>query len=283
MGIITAATLFHFSGIFLATTWPEPTPWFTYQVGTRVHLPYIQFMYLRNAYHFYSPEPGPASHLFCLVTYEQTDPTTGQPLADWVTHPSRKNDWKDPLGLTYYRRLSLTEQVSNATPLVTQTEERKEIEARRLQVAQGLNPKIPAIPLDPNENLSYRMPRPDTTRYLVPSYAAHLLNRYTTGGRVAKTVKIYRLEHTQLSAAQFVALKVDPHHPTGFKPFYLGEFQLNPDGTAELVDQQDPMLYWHLPILPRAVPRGSPADTKDYDDYMSKHAKYEFNWEARTP
>jgi hypothetical protein len=280
--VLSIFTLFHFSGIFLATTWPEPTPWFTMQVGTRVQLPYIQFMYLKNAYHFYSPEPGPASHLFCLIRYDSIDPSTQRPEADWVTLPNRKFHWKDPLGLTYYRRLSITEQVANAMPLL-QNEERKEIDARRQQVAQGGYANIPRIPLDPNEVLSFRMPRPDTTRYLVPSYAAHLLKSYSTASKKAVSVKMYRLEHTQLTAAQFVLNRVNPHHPTGFKPFYLGEFKLDADGTAELVDQQDPMLYWHVPILPRPVPRGAPPGTLDYDDYMSQHAGYTYTWEARTP
>ena len=78
-GVVSAVILFHFTGIFLATTSPQPSPWLTDQTFARVYFPYLQFVYLRNAYHFYSPDPGPASVLaFLLKTETGTDPQTGQ-------------------------------------------------------------------------------------------------------------------------------------------------------------------------------------------------------------
>ena len=71
----------------------------------------------------------------------------------------------------------------------------------------------------------------------------------------------------------------NPHHPLGFKPFYYGEFALAADGDAVLTDKQDPMLYWLVPILPKV--KGS--DGREFEDFMSKHAKYAFDWEGRTP
>src|SRR5437667_416198 len=65
-GVISAIIVFHFGGIFMATASPPPTPWLVEQMFQRVYNPYLQFMYLRNAYHFYSPEPGPAS-LLCFL------------------------------------------------------------------------------------------------------------------------------------------------------------------------------------------------------------------------
>ena len=48
------------------------------QAFNRVYNPYLQFIYQRNAYHFYSPDPGPASVLvFLLKTETGTDPVTG--------------------------------------------------------------------------------------------------------------------------------------------------------------------------------------------------------------
>ena len=52
-----------------------------------------------------------------------------------------------------------------------------------------------------------------------------------------------------------------------------------PEGDAALTDKQDPMLYWLVPILPKV--RG--ADGREFEDFMSKHAKYAFDWEGRTP
>ncbi len=276
------AVCYHFFGIFLATTWPDPTPWFTQQVGTRVYLPYIQFMYLKNAYHFYSPEPGSASHLFCLVVYDAIDPATGKPEAKWVTMPSREHNWKDPMGLSYFRRLSLTEQLSGTMPpMNVGSDEMREIKSRRDAVAQGAQPNVPEIkyaPLDTDPN-QYRLPRYDITRYLLPSYAAHLIHAYSTPTKKVVSVKIYRLEHPIPNLYAFSQLGLNPHHPTGFKPYYLGEFEPTADGTATLKDKQDPMLYWMTPILPK-----KPDDKgRDYEDFMSKHAKYEYNWEARMP
>jgi hypothetical protein len=274
----------HFFGIFLATTWPDPTPWFTHQIGTRVYYPYIQFMYLRNAYHFYSPEPGSASHLFCLVVYDTIDPKTGKPEAEWKTMPSRQHDWKDPMGLSYFRRLSITEQASQTMPAISQqSAEWQDIYNRRNAVALGAQPnvaKIPMAPLDENP-VQYRMPRYDITRYLLPSYAAHLFHAHTTPARKVTAVKLYRLEHPIPTVYQFAKEGYKIHHPTSFRPYYLGEFELTAEGTAALKDKQDPMLYWLAPILPKD-PRAD-ANGRDYEDFMSKHAKYEFNWAARVP
>ena len=279
---VSCAVGYHYFCIFMATTWPDPTPWFTQQMGTRVVLPYIQFVYLKNAYHFYSPEPGSASHMFFLIVYDKVDPQTGKPEAEWVTMPDRKAHWKDPLGLSYFRRLSLTEQGSQSMPPISeQTAEWREIESRRAAVAQGAQPNVPAIPFAPREMdpVQYRMPRYDITRYLLPSYAAHLLHTYSSDRRKAKTVKIYRLEHPIPSLLEFSLRDGKPHHPLGFKPFYYGEFARTPEGDAALTDKQDPMLYWLVPILPKV--RG--ADGREFEDFMSKHAKYAFDWEGRTP
>lgn len=282
---VAAASLavgYHFFGIFLATTWPHPTPWFTQSVGSRIYLPYIQFMYLKNAYHFYSPEPGSASHLFCLVVYDAIDPATGKPEAQWVTMPSRQHNWKDPMGLTYFRRLSLTEQASGVTPFANlQSDELREVKSRRDAVAQGSQPNVPKILYSPEDALlnQYRMPRYDITRYLLPSYAAHLIHAYTTDAKKVTSVKIYRLDHPIPNLFQFSQKKWNPHHPIGFRPYYLGEFEPTGDGTAALKDKQDPMLYWLTPILRKE----RDAQGREYEDFMSKHAKYEYNWEGRMP
>ena len=105
LGIASASMLFHFTGIFMATTSPPtgnlPSPWITMQAFNRVYNPYLQFIYQRNAYHFYSPDPGPASVLvFMLKTETGTDPVTGskQYKTEWVVIPKRPADVRDPLG-----------------------------------------------------------------------------------------------------------------------------------------------------------------------------------------
>lgn len=288
--VLSTLAVVHFGGILCAVTWPEATPWVTQQVGTRVYLPYLMFIYMRNAYHFYSPEPGPASHVFCLVVYKEKDPSTGKPLAEWRTLPDRAKHWKDPLGLTYYRRLAITEQVSQTMPELSNstTFEKRDVVERR-QKAAGANggfvdyPRIPMAPDDYEPmQFQYRMPRPDITRYLLPSYARHLILEAETEGKEVDFVKIYRLEHRLTSVKAFAA-GANPHFPTSFRPYFLGEFRLNrATDTAELADPQDPMLYWLVPIMPR-VPYAGDTNTKEYEDFMSKHAGYTYNWEARVP
>jgi hypothetical protein len=284
--LASLAVVFHFGGILTATTMPDPAPWISQQLFSRVYSPYLTFAYLRNAYHFYSPEPGPASHLYVLLKFEhdEIDPKTGKPKvsASWVTQPNRRAHMKDPLGLTYYRRLALTEQLAGTIPdlFSPSTFERLDARQRRLHAALGLEGKEP-IPVAPSdfepEYNQYKVPRPDVTRYLLPSYTQHLAVEHSAPGRRVVSMKVYRLEHRIVTAQAFVAKDrpMDPFHPIGYRPYYLGEY----DPQGKLIDPDDPLLYWLVPILPK--PGGpSPNDPLqiDYDDYLSKHAGYQVAW-----
>src|SRR5262249_54921240 len=68
IAIASCAVLFHFLGIMTAATAPAPQPWIGEQLWARVYNPYLQFIYMRNAYQFYSPNPRPASVLAFLLT-----------------------------------------------------------------------------------------------------------------------------------------------------------------------------------------------------------------------
>lgn len=269
--IASVVVLFHFTGIFLATTSPPPTPWLTEQLFRHVYNPYLQFVYLRNAYHFYSPEPGPSSLLaFLLKTETGTDPTTGakQYKYEWVVIPRRPEHVRDPLGLSYYRRLSLTEQVARGSPgLVIPTDqfEKTEMWYRRYNQRNV----IPYHPLD-NINLQYRLPNPEVTRYLLPSYASHVILEHTPDKETAAktTVKVYRLEHRTLPVERFD--KGDPpYHPGTYRPYFLGEF----DAKGTLLNPQEDLLYWLIPIIPITVNDAvANPHKKEYLDYMSVHA-----------
>jgi hypothetical protein len=287
--VISAAVVFHFGGILMATTSPPPTPWLTEQLFQRVYNPYLQFVYLRNAYHFYSPEPGPASLLAMLLKTESgveqlADGTTRKTYEyRWVVLPRRPADVRDPLGLTYYRRLSLTEQVARGVPglaLPADQFEKHEVRQRRLNVA------IPLVSLGPGEDpvTQYRVPHPDIMRFVIPSYAQHVIMNNTPDDdevRRKTTVKIYRIEHRTLDVTAFIGVSnrerqpIDPYHPATYRPYFLGEF----DVYGNLVDPQEPMLYWLVPVIPRS---GGPApgdpEKKDYHDFFSEHAGHKFNW-----
>lgn len=271
---VSALVLFHFAGIFFATTTPPATPWVTEQAFIRVYNPYLQFVYLRNAYHFYSPQPGPASILvFLLKTETGSDPVTGEKryTTKWVVTPKRPADVKDPLGLTYYRRLSLTEQTARGSPgLRAGSYERVEMMSRRSQVP------IPLHPFEEQE-LQYALPNPEIARFIIPSYASHVVLENTPDAKTAArtTVKVYRMQHNTMSVEEFINwekrpdLITNPYHPTTYRPYFLGEF----DARGNLVNPQEPMLYWLVPILRRSsVVLLGQSHNRDFIDYMSFHA-----------
>lgn len=317
--LLSAFALYHFGGILTATTWPDtngaPPPWVTTQAAGRLYLPYFKFLYLSNAYHFYSPEPGPASHLFLLLKSELTrssrpadDPqswTEGRNAEtgaaewrkvsyEWANLPNRRQHYKDPLGMTYYRRLSITEMVSKALPsrYTPATFEKSEAVERRQAVALGLGQRIPLDPRAGQPADQYRIPSADVSRYLLPSYAQHVADEFSypergdRPGRRVQTVKVFRVEHSITPADEFVGRRMpynpthwrtepgNPYHPTTYKPFYVGEY----DAAGKLLNPTDPMLYWLCPVLPKAA---SVSDPRDYEDFMSKYAGFEFDWERR--
>ncbi len=286
--VVALAALVHFGGILTAVTWPDPAPWLTNQVGTRFYLPYLQFAYLRNAYHFYSPEPGPANLLFALITYDldAPDPATGKTtVSGWEVLPNRSTQTRDPLALSYYRRLSITEYSARYAPDTgAGTDERKAIDERRHAVALGNVPGQKKIPLPPPDyelpNRWYQHPQPDASRYVLPSYAKHLAAEYAAPGRRVTNVRLYRAEHRIVSTQFFVKLDCDPYHPTLYRVYFLGDF--TPAG--KLVNSQDPMLYHLLPVTMRRpdLPYNNWTPDQFYDS-LSDHAGHVFVWRSLRP
>lgn len=298
--VFSAVIVAHFFGIFLATTIPGPYPWLVDQLYRRVYEPYLHFVYLRNAYHFYSPEPGPTSILLCLLKTETGEEVGADGVrrktydTRWVVIPRRPADVRDPMGVTYYRRLSLTDQVSHATkiPMNGGTLQKSEILGRRQLRAGSGNPAIPMHPMV--GDAQYMLPNPEVIRYMLPSYAQYLLLEYTPDAATAgkTTVKIYRAEHQTLTVQSFIGIpemgipRVDPYHPTTYWPYFLGEFGFVKDPAdpgkpprVELLDPQADMLYWMCPIVhPQMVGVPVAPGGKDYIDYMSVHAGREFDW-----
>ena len=278
----------HFGGILCATTWPEPTPWLTSQIGTRFYLPYLQFAYLRNAYHFYSPEPGPANLLLALIDLEtdEPDPDTGSTKSStWFVMPNRANHTTDPLAQSYYRRLSLTEYSARASPETGLAgDERIRVNRDRDLVARGLKAGYPLIPYPPEVYEPrlrwYQYPQPDASRYVIPSYAKHLAVEYTTPGHRVTNVKLYRAEHRIVSTQFFVKTKCDPYHPTLYRIHFLGDF----DAAGTLKDPLDPMLYWLVPVY--LIKADTPMDDfkpEQIADGLSVHAGHVFDWRSLRP
>ena len=78
--------LLHFGGILTAVTAVPPrneqAPWLSMQIWTNFYRHYLTFAYLTNAYHFYSPDPGPPTLLWYYVKYEDgSAPGSNCPIA----------------------------------------------------------------------------------------------------------------------------------------------------------------------------------------------------------
>lgn len=296
-----AAAVFHFSGIFSAVTMPHPMPILTNQIWTVIFRPYQQFAYLTNAYQFYSPDPGPASELWLCIEYETlpTDPVetdaNGKPLEDddgnpvykkpkptWMKIPRREKHFKDPLGQAYYRRLSLTENVTHGHSIINLPQKVQDEIVQRRNLRRDIPLNLFEYPL----NVQYRMPYENTQSMLLPSYVRHVAKNYQRPDRAVAGVRVYRVLHAIVHTHLFVGGKASgyetrqhPYDPTTYMPYYLGHY--GPDG--ELLDKNDPMLYWLVPIT------RNPSATADdyakapkrlklsdyhrlYDDYVTRHA-----------
>jgi hypothetical protein len=252
--VVSAVLLFHFGGILSAVTSPPPQPYLTAQMWTRVFRPYLQFLYLNNAYHFYSPEPGPANQMWFLITYKDGTP------AEWYDMPHRPDDIKDPLAISYYRRLALTEQTNQLLPPNAATPPGTRFLARGVngEEIKG-HPDLPLV-------LQYRPPVDQTRYYVIPSYVRHVARRFTGGHpeRIA-TIRMYRVEHRILGPNELVQ-KISPYDPTRYSPYYLGEF----DADGHIKNAEDPLLYWVVPIIrePKkgvVLPGGAELDPKNYE------------------
>jgi hypothetical protein len=236
--LLSLVVIFHFGGIVTAITSPPPQPWITGQLWSRVYRPYLQFMYLNNAYHFYSPEPGPASLLwFCLEYSDEKDPTKRR--YQWFETPRRPAEITDPLAISYYRRLSLTEQINQFQAPGTPTP--PEVERRRVSVVT----EIPFHPDMPPQQ-QYRPLAESTRNIQVPSYVRHVaLAHPPRPGEKLESVRVYRTEHTILVPFQLYTLQFSPYDPRSYRPYFLGEF--SPEGRLKHPD--DPLLYWLVPVL----------------------------------
>jgi hypothetical protein len=265
-GVVSLVIVFHFSGILTAVLSVAPPgappPWLTSQLWTYVFRPYLQFMYLNNAYHFYSPEPGPATLLWCQVDYSDGN-------SRWIDLPNRGEHVTDPMGLSYYRRLVLAESTSQVQ---APAEPSPEVLQRRLLGGTILGIPTPAEISPFFSNVpQYRVPNDYSWRAL-RGYARHLAraNPPTDPAVRITGIKIYRVVHVMLLPGQLLSGE-DPADPALYLPYYQGEF----DAEGQLKNPADPFLFWLIPIL--TVPRPGASDGSEVafetQDYLTIHAR----------
>lgn len=239
----SAIMLFHFGGILSAVTGPMSPPWLSTVAGILVYRPYLQCLYLTNAYHFYSPEPGPASQAWFFIKYKPD--AQGVTSAMWYKFPRRPQDMTDPLMLSYYRRLSLTMRLEDYIPNPIITDQMKKARVLAAQGENGIPLHFEYMPLE----RQYRMPTDATRDLILPSFVRHVARRpdlqHPDGQTKIESIKVYRVEH-RILAPTLLEVGMRPYDPTTYLPYYMGEF--DPE-TGELLDPGDPLLYWMVPII----------------------------------
>jgi hypothetical protein len=269
---ISMFVVLHFGGIAAASLSPAPSPWLVAQLWVRIYRPYLEFMYLNNAYHFYSPEPGAPSYLWCRLIY--VDPN-GNEWGEWYKVPDidEKGQHHHKVALEYQRYLALTEHVlaSDPTPafFVSRPDggqapadffRRRQINAPQKELIVGREqPRLP-IPFHPfmATTLQFSLPSAATQK-LLASFARHVA--YTKAeppahleGCSLRGMKIYRVRHEIPSVAPFAKNDPpeDPNDPELYRPFYMGQYNTDgdlTDGPGLNGQGGDPFLFWLLPVI----------------------------------
>lgn len=265
--------MFHFCGILTAITSvqprSEPPSWLATHLFTKFFRYYDFFTFFTNAYHFYSPDPGPATLLWFHVEYADGS-------ARWRKVPNRD---ESPIGLHHQRMLAAAESTMTGIgpPIITK-ESIKDWEQhfkrpyemlpgsgiahasgevimyRRKQAVETYkfvdpNDKNRSAPLmviaDESPPLFQQYGEPnDFARMLVASFARHVAHSESSPTHAVKAVRVYRVVHRLMSPRDLSEGK-DPLDPTNFQPFYMGKY--DPDG--KILDPEDPFLFWHIPII----------------------------------
>jgi hypothetical protein len=250
-------------------------------------------MYLNNAYHFYSPEPGPTTFLWFRMIYKDNE---GNEAGAWYKVPDmdEEGNHHHPVTLEYQRMMAMTDNC-NATeaspPVLVTNKEGQSVVAdyvRRRQEASDPKQKIgverpklvvPFHPFVPQVQ-QFSMPS-DLARKVIRSYARHVAyakadNPDLPGSKLV-AVKVYRVVHMIPPVYQFAKAEtpMPANDPVLYRPYYVGTF--DPEG--KLLDAPeykdgvalklgDPFLYWMLPIL-RVDPDKVESTIRDY---ARKHA-----------
>jgi hypothetical protein len=269
--VLVIWVFFHFGGMFTSFSSIDPPnsigPYLSKHLWTFVYRPYLQVLYLTNAYHFYSPDPGPPALLWFAVHYD--DGTYR-----WIRIPNRE---VPTIGMHYQRLLAMPEHCFTQNPRfpLTRAEvaglrrdmypedqiwenivERRERGSKiRYPLPRGKarGEKSGFIPYlaDVEFPVQYRAPN-DTSKKLIASIARRVMQTAEVkDGARPTSVRMYRVIQQMLSPLE-IAQKKSPIEPTKYLPYFLGEF----DDKGNLIDPNEPFLYWLVPIV--VVPSSFP-------------------------
>ncbi len=308
--------LLHFGGILTAVTSVPPrnapAPWLSTQLWTHFYRYYLFFGYFTNAYHFYSPDPGPATLLWFHVEYADDS-------ARWIKIPNR---YESPVGLHHQRMLAAAESTMNPANFLLENEDQIKAWEQRFNTRYELLPGLKhdtgeAIMkrrqlaaslinfVDPNDKDEDDKPRraplllvwdttgqlssysepADISRRLISSFARHIAHSSPDprdSHNAVKAVRVYRVVHTLLTPRDLYEGK-NPLDPWTFIPVYMGKY--DPDGNlldggkydreGNQIEAPDPFLFWPVPII--RVPRDYPGP-KTYKAAPDGTPMLDANW-----
>jgi len=232
---VTLLLLFHFGGILTAVTAVAPhngaaPPYLPTAIWSLVYRNYLQFAYMNNAYHFYSPEPGPPTLVWFRVEFEDGS-VYWYKLAEHGQFSTR---------LQYQRMLALTESTNQPGPGI-HPERLALLYLSRSSAGDRLGIETPSL----QDASNHYRETSDLTKVYLPSYVRHVV--WTVREKAGKqdvpvaSVHVYRLAHNIISAPQLKA-GVEPDDKSFYTAFFLGVY--TEDG--KLLD--DPFTNWMLPI-----------------------------------
>jgi hypothetical protein len=291
----TALSLFfvyHFFGIVLAAnTMPvvgQPAPWLNSQLSTHLYLKYLNFLYLTNAYHFYSPDPGPPQLLWFHIEY--SDGTS-----EWKKIPARE-DFRTRL--EFQRRLSVSESTNDLSGIVpgpvylTAAVSRRNYAASYPERQGVLLSDLEMLPFIQGGGSFVRKPSAYSQR-MVSSCARFVAANYARKDDpnvTVSSVKVYRVTHLIVRPDLF-AKGTEPNDPTQYMPYFQGEF----DAQGNMLANDYGFLYtplparwlhpWERSLLPPSyplnednvreatLPDGNP-ETQYLLDRLKIHAEY---------
>lgn len=236
--------LFHFAAIVSAVTSIEPpnapASWLATNLWAYYFRHYLTFTYLNNAYHFYSPEPGPPALLWSKIQYE--DGTFR-----WFKIPNRT---ESPIQMHYQRMLSVTESTNVAS---SHSPDNWDEKLQRRNLAGLANqPQIAPLNRAMSQSNMFKEPAEYSKRMLL-SYALYLTKKFAHPADKPSihinNIKIYRVTHSIITPGD-MSRGENALDPTLYYPYFMGSFDKN----ANLIEPNDPFLYFLLPITRNSNP-----------------------------
>jgi hypothetical protein len=283
--VVGILVLIHFGGMITAATTIEPpgasAPWVSRQLWSNVYHRYLQFMYLNNAYHFYSPEPGPPSLLWFHLKYAD-----GR--VKWFKIPHRD---EDAVPIHHTRLLSITESTAITSQGPPQEPGRwVDLKTSRERAGDLLKIQVAPDTIMP-ETVQYQETQPFSLRML-ESYVRHVAWEFPSlgdPGNKLQSIKVYRLRHSIISPG-LVAEGHSPLDKTTYIPYYQGEYdaegkllhaEYDPKD-HHLIQVNDPFRFWYMPIYTRPK-NGAPyrpdlkPDEVELVDSLTQHARLDLD------